>query len=162
MRVALAAEPHHGDGFGGQGLNRRVLGATAGFGYDSLFTTITGLTNGTRYEFKVTANAGVAFSEQAIAQATPHGDVGTVNRLPTSSEPATEKANGPRYWEILGYGDCTKYEVPDGFGSVWTLSEPASALILKSDTVNDVWESPVAYQYGPASAKDISHAIVCR
>ena len=142
--------------------SEEIVGATAGFGYDSLFTTITGLTNGTRYEFKVTANAGVAFSEQAIAQATPHGDVGTVNRLPTSSEPATEKANGPRYWEILGYGDCTKYEVPDGFGSVWTLSEPASALILKSDTVNDVWESPVAYQYGPASAKDISHAIVCR
>jgi len=139
-----------------------IVGATAVFDYGTLFTTITGLANGTRYEFKVTANAGVAFSEQAIAQATPHADVGTVNRTPTYSEPATAQANSPRYWENLGYGSCTKYEVRDGFGSVWTLYGPASALILKSGTINDVWESPVAHLYGTASAKNISHAIVCR
>ena len=141
--------------------SEEIVGATAVFGYDKLFTTITGLTNGTRYAFKVTANAGSAFSEQAIAEATPHGDVGTVDRSPDYSQPATVKANNPRYWENLGYGSCTKYEVRDGFGSVWTLDGPASALILKSDTTNDVWKDPVAHLYGPASAKDISHAIVC-
>lgn len=48
-----------------------------------------------------------------------------------------------------------------GYGSTWTLDALASALILKSCTTNDVWLTSAPGQYGTASAKDISHAIVC-
>jgi hypothetical protein len=44
---------------------------------------------------------------------------------------------------------------------VWDLGQDASALILKSDGIDDVWVNPMAGMYGTASAKDISHAIVC-
>jgi hypothetical protein len=127
-------------------------------------TTITGLKNGTTYEFAVTVNATGAFSEKGTATATPHGDIGTVDRSPDESLPATRDANKPRYWENGGYGDnCIKYEVEDDFGSVWEImsGEYPSALILKSGQINDVWIAPEPGYYGTASAKYISHAIVC-
>ena len=127
-------------------------------------TTITGLKNGRTYEFAVAVNASGAFSEKGTATATPHGDIGTVDRSPDESLPATKDANKPRYWENGGYGDnCIKYEVEDDFGSVWEImsGEYPSALILKSDQINDVWIAPEPGYYGTASAKYISHAIVC-
>ena len=128
----------------------------------ALTSTIPGLKNGTPYEFGVyaTATDGVT-SGLGSATATPHGDIDTVDRNPTFSQRATSKENKPRYWERNGFGDCTKYEVADGFGSVLELRDDASALILKSGRVNDVWVDPMAGLYGTASAKDISHAIVC-
>ena len=101
------------------------------------------------------------FSAQGSATATPHGDIGTVNRSPDQSLAANNKANNPKYWENLGYGECMKEEVEDGFGSVWDLGSDASALILKSDGIDDLWVDPMAGLYGTASAKDISHVIVC-
>ena len=129
-------------------------------------TTITGLKNGTEYEFAVTASASNGdFGPQGLATATPHGDIGTVDRNPDKRLEAINKANNPRYWERAPYsfGNCTKFELGDDFGSVWEImeGENPSALILKSDRINDVWESPEAGMYGTASAKDISHAIVC-
>ena len=85
--------------------------------------------------------------------------MGTVNRAPTYPETASAQANQPDYWQNKGYGSCTKIEY--SAGSVWTLGAPASALILKSGTINDVWEGPAAGMYGTASSKDISHVIVC-
>ena len=129
-------------------------------------TTIPGLKNGTEYEFGVYATAidGVT-SGLGSATATPHGDIGTVDRNPDERLVAKPKANNPRYWERNGFGDCTKDEVADEFGSVWDLGEGALALILKSNLVNDVWFDPMDGLmdglYGTASAKDISHAIVC-
>jgi hypothetical protein len=86
-----------------------------------------------------------------------------VDRNPDQSLAASNKANTPRYWEREPYsfGDCMKHEVPDDFGSVWDLVGGASALILKSALVNDVWVDPSDGLYGTASAKDISHVIVC-
>lgn len=124
-------------------------------------TTVDGLRSGTTYEFGVGARAGNEGGENGNAVATPHGDIGTVNRNPDESLPATKRANRPRYWENLGYGECTKFEIADDFGSVWVLASDATALILKSDNINDVWVDPVAGQYGTASAQDISHVIVC-
>ncbi len=128
----------------------------------ALTSTIPGLKNGTPYEFGVYATAtDGAKSELGFATATPHADLDTVNRMPTYSEPKSSKANQPQYWESRGYGSCTKEEVGDGFGSVWTLDAPVYALVLKSATVNDVWENPEAGMYGTASAKNISHVIIC-
>jgi hypothetical protein len=126
-------------------------------------TVVTGLKNGTEYEFGVTANFTTGEqSERGTAIATPHGDLGEVNRSPDERYPATKEQNKPRYWESLGYGQCAKVEVADDFGSVWELeAEGVSALILKSDLTNDVWDDPSAGLYGTASAMDISHAIVC-
>ena len=123
--------------------------------------TIAGLQNAKNYTFWVFAlTTDEKYSDAGIATATPHGDVGQVNRTPTYSELATRQANQPRYWEDQ-YGSCTKYEVDDDFGSVWTLADPASALVLKSDLTNEVWENPEPGMYGTASAKDISHVIMC-
>ena len=109
------------------------------------------------YEFGVYATAtDGAKSELGSATATPD----TVDRMP-DSEPTSPRANQPQYWERRGYGTCTKEEVEDVFGSVWRLDEPANALILKSGTDNDVWVDPMGGLYGTASAKDISHVIVC-
>ncbi len=128
----------------------------------ALTTTIPELKNGTEYRFGVYATAtDGAKSELGSATATPHGDIGTVNRSPDQTLAANNKANKPKYWENLGYGKCMKQEVEDGFGSVWDLGADATALILKSGRVNDVWIDPMAGLYGTASAKDISHAIVC-
>ena len=125
-------------------------------------TIIPGLKNGTAYEFGVYAAAtDGASSEQGLTTATPYGDIGTVNRSPDERLSATAKANNPRYWEQAGYGKCTKTDLYDGYGSVLELQEDASALILKSDGINDVWVGPTAGMYGTASAKDISHVIVC-
>ena len=133
--------------------------------YYTNLLTISGLKNGTTYEFLVSVTASGEASEQGSATATPHGDIGTVNRSPDASLLATKQANRPRYWEREPYffGDCAKYEVWDGFGSVWEVAEgdDLSALILKSDLTNDVWRFPEPGSYGTASAKDISHAIVC-
>jgi hypothetical protein len=127
-----------------------------------LTSTIPGLMNGTTYKFGVIATAtDGAKSELGIAKATPHADVGIVNRTPTHIEPASPQANRPEYWESRGYGSCTKEEVGDVFGSVWTLDAPAGVLVLKSDDANFVWERPGDGMYGTASAKDISHVIVC-
>jgi len=126
-------------------------------------TIIPGLKNGTEYEIGVyaTATDGVA-SEIGLAKATPHGDIGTVNRTPDEQLPAGSAQNTSEWWQHEGYGTaCTKYELPEDFGSVWDLEGGASALILKSGFVNDVWRAPNIGQYGTASAKDISHAIVC-
>ncbi len=128
---------------------------------DTTTTTVTGLKNGTTYEFVVGVDASGEASASGSATATPHGDVGTVDRNPDESKRATSEANKPRFWERLGYGECSKFEVADDFGSVWNLEADASALILKSARVNDVWVAPTAGLYGTASAKDISHAIVC-
>lgn len=75
----------------------------------------------------------------------------------------TKGANKPRYWEgeTYYYGNCVKYEVGDDYDSVWEIEDYPSALILKSDLTNDVWVGPEPGYYGTASAKDISHAIVC-
>jgi hypothetical protein len=129
-------------------------------------TTITGLKNGTEYEFAVAASATNGdFGPQGLATATPHGDIGTVDRNPDERLEAINQSNNPRYWERAPYnfGHCTKFEDGDDYGSVWEITggENPSALILKSDGINDVWESPEAGMYGTASAKDISHAIVC-
>ena len=76
--------------------------------------------------------------------------------------PTTKQANKPRCWENERYGDtCVKYEVEDDYGSVWEIVDYPSALILKSDLTNDVWEDPDPGYYGTASAKYISHVIVC-
>ena len=124
---------------------------------------VSGLKNGTPSEFGVYATAtDGAKSELGSATATPHADVGIVNRTPDSSEPHNPQANQPRFWENLGYGECTKREVEDDSGSVWDLGQEASALILKSGGSNDVWAPAEAGQYGTATAKDISHVIVCR
>jgi hypothetical protein len=130
----------------------------------TLTTTITGLKNGTTYEFAVGVLASGVLSEKGMATATPHGDIGTVDRSPDESLFATKDANKPRYWVKEGYGDkCVKHEVGDDFGSVWEImdGDDPSALILKSDLVNDVWVDPMDGLYGTASAKDISHVIVC-
>jgi len=126
-------------------------------------TVVTGLKNGTEYEFGVTANFTTGEqSERGTAIATPHGDLGEVNRSPDARYAATAEQNKPRYWESLGYGQCAKFEAADDTGSVWELeAEGVSALILKSDLTNDVWDDPSAGLYGTASAMDISHAIVC-
>ena len=130
---------------------------------DTTTTTVTGLKNGTTYEFVVGVDASGEASASGSATATPHGDVGTVDRNPDERKPATTRRTSQGYWERLGliFGDCTKFEVVDDFGSVWDLEADASALILKSARVNDVWVAPTAGLYGTASAKDISHAIVC-
>jgi hypothetical protein len=83
------------------------------------------------------------------------------DRMPDRSERATSGANNPRYWENLGYGDCTKDEQDDDFGPVWALDAPATALILKSGRTNDVWVALGPGAYGTAAGKDISHVIVC-
>jgi hypothetical protein len=83
---------------------------------------------------------------------------------PDESLSAIKEANKPRYWEKNGYGhNCVKHEVGDDFGSVWEIEDYPFALILKSDQTNNVWTSPEpgSGYYGTASAKDISHAIVC-
>jgi hypothetical protein len=130
--------------------------------------TITGLKNGTEYQFSVAAVASFEGGEPEVGEpgavnATPHGDTDTVNRIPDNKySPATKEQNKPKYWENLGYGDCTKTEVVDDYyGSVWELLNGASALILKSDLVNDVWINPEPGYYGTASAQDISNVIVC-
>lgn len=126
------------------------------------FATITGLKNGTTYEFVVAPFAGFEAGPRGSTTATPHGDIGDVNRQPDQHLAATKSANKPKYWENQGYGDCAKQEVDDTFGSVWHLNFAASALILKSDDTNDLWENPQPGDYGTFTAKDISHAIVCR
>lgn len=140
-------------------------GAQATYSYVATTATVTGLKNGTTYEFAVAAKAGGDVGPQGLAMATPHGDIGTVNRSPDASLLATVQANRPRFWEREPYhfGDCAKYEVWDGFGSVWEVAEgdDLSALILKSDLTNDVWRDPEPGSYGTASAKDISHVILC-
>lgn len=128
--------------------------------------TVNLLTNGTEYEFEVSAlSGGGEKGASAIATATPQGgDTGTggVNRSPTEEARTTPQSNNPRYWEHRGYGSCTKYSVSSDYGSVWTLSEPASALILKSGQTNYIWENPGAGDYGTPSGNDISHVITCR
>lgn len=126
------------------------------------FATVTGLKNGTTYEFVVAPFAGIEAGARGSTTAIPHGDIGTVNRQPDQHLMATKRANRPRYWENLGYGDCYKQEVDDTFGSVWHLNVAASALILKTDDTNDLWENPQPGDYGTVTAKDISHAIVCQ
>jgi hypothetical protein len=128
--------------------------------------TIMGLKNGTEYEFGVqVATTTGEIGGQGLATATPHGDIGTVNRSPYQSLAANNKANKPKYWEREPYlfGDCTKHEVEDDSASMWEIltGDSPSALILKSDQTNDVWTTPAPGYYGTASAKDISHAIVC-
>jgi hypothetical protein len=137
------------------------IGADITVAYGDTSITITGLQNDTEYEFAVAAVASGETGPQGFATATPHGDIGTVNRNPNERHTATKEQNKPKYWENLGYGECTKTEVADDYGSVWYLDADASALILKSGLVNDVWVDPVAGQHGTASAKDISHVIVC-
>ena len=66
---------------------------------DTTTTTITGLKNGTPYEFAVGVDASGEASASGSATATPHGDVGTVDRNPDERTPATNKANKPGYWE---------------------------------------------------------------
>ena len=63
--------------------------------------TITGLKNGTEYEFavRVATTAANEFSGEGSATATPHGDIGTVDRSPDQSLAANNKANKPKYWE---------------------------------------------------------------
>ncbi len=119
-----------------------------GFVGTDIFTyVIITLDNGSSNEAHVTITVTV----------TPAG----VNRAPTYSQLASSKANQPKAWERLGYGDCVKEELDDSFGSVWELFSGASILILKSGRVNDVWLDPGAGEYGTVSGKDISHAIVC-
>ena len=132
-------------------------------GPDTLTYQVTGLTNGTEYEFLVDSfvDGGLGEYVSNIVTATPLSPPIGVNRSPTYSQLASSNENQPRYWEKLGFGDCVKEELDDSFGSVWDLFSPASVLILKSARVNDVWLRPGAGQYGTASAKDISHAIVC-
>jgi hypothetical protein len=137
-------------------------GVQATYSYGETSTIVTGLKNGTEYEFAVAANASGEVGPQGFATATPHADIGTVDRNPDERHTATKRQNKPKYWENQGYGaQCTKSEVADDFGSVWDLGADASALILKSDRINDVWVDPTAGLYGTASAKDVSHAIVC-
>ena len=130
---------------------------------DTLTYQVTGLTNGTEYQFLVVSVVDGEQSQFAsnLVTATPLSPPIGVNRRPTDSQLASSKENQPRYWEKLGFGDCVKEELDDSFGSVWELFSPASVLILKSARVNDVWLRPGAGQYGTVSAKDISHAIVC-
>ena len=151
----------------GYGVFYRPVGGTSFkrvdvVGADVRSAQIAGLTNGKTYEFYVVGVNGSGDGPPSnTATARPHGDIGTVNRTPVYSQSAVHQANQPKYWEALGYGSCVKYEVGWGFGSVWTLDHLASALILKSDTTNDVWRTSTPGQYGTVSAKDISHAIVC-
>jgi len=135
---------------------------------DTLSYQVSDLTNGIEYEFEVEGLVDCSTNppEESgfpsnIVTATPLSPPIGVNRRPTDSQLASSKENQPRYWEKFDFGDCVKEELDDIYGSVWELSSPASALILKSDRVNDVWLRPGAGQYGTASAKDISHAIVC-
>lgn len=77
--------------------------------------------------------------------------------------------NSEAYWEGLGYGDCTKTELPDGVGSTTLppVSFPTvySLLVLKAgsgQSANELVHWPdagVAYDHG--TGKDLSHIIVC-
>jgi hypothetical protein len=145
----------------------RPVGSTGAYlrvdvsGPDTLKQQISGLTNGTEYEFYVVGVNGSGDGPPSnLVKATPFtAIVDGVNRQPDSSFKATAQANKPKYWANLG--TCVKTEVPDGYGSVWTLTSRVTALILKSGTTNDYWGNPVAGMYGTASMKDISHVIVC-
>ncbi len=77
--------------------------------------------------------------------------------------------NHTSYWEGLGYGDCSKVELPDGVGSVtlpelpW--GEQYTLLVLKAgsgSSANDVIRWPVeGMTYEHSSGKDLSHVITC-
>lgn len=89
---------------------------------------------------------------------------------PAQAAPPEKSAmNQEAYWEALGYGDCTKVELPDGVSS-YTLPELTwpndySLLVLKAgsgDSARDVimWpDSGVAYTH--STGKDLSHIIYC-
>ena len=133
---------------------------------DTLSYQITGLMNGTEYEFEVEGLVNCPDSTPSgfpsnLVTAIPQGPF-NVDRNPDESAVATNKENKTRYWENEYGGTCYKYEVGDDYGSVWEITggDP-SALILKSGRTNDVWNTPDPGYYGTVSFKDISHAIVC-
>jgi hypothetical protein len=144
--------------------NEQILPSTA------TTTVIDGLDNAITYEFGVAA----VVPDPDNSSGTPcdvsiSGPLGLVSAKPGDntgggdpvSRPAGNKENEPKYWEQQGYGECTKTELDDNYGSTWILSQDASALILKSGRTNDIWESPDAGEYSTVSGKDISHVIVC-
>lgn len=89
---------------------------------------------------------------------------------PAQAAPPPHAAmNHTSYWEGMGYGDCTKIELPDGVES-FTLSEldwpmTYSVLIMKAGSgasANDVVHYPwVGQAYTHATGKDLSHVIYC-
>ena len=101
-----------------------------------------------------------------------------VNRTPSFSKVMTATDNKASSWVgVNGSTECYKYEAKDkatshgsiqSDTSVWKMgTAPAgktfSLLVLKSSTVNDVWNNPLpGAKYGTASGKDISHVIVCK
>lgn len=102
--------------------------------------------------------ASIVFAAIAVALLVGSGvswaESYVVNRTPDYRTIATPAANKASYWG----DDCVKYE---SGGLFWTLKYPARLLVIKSGTVNDVWNSPVAGKYSTASRKNISHVIVC-
>jgi hypothetical protein len=89
---------------------------------------------------------------------------------PAQAAPKPSAAeNQESYWEALGYGDCTKVELPDGVSS-FTLppvSHPDwyTVLVLKAgsgDAANDVIYFPSeGVPYSHATGKNLSHVIYC-
>ncbi|ROR65811.1 hypothetical protein [Agrococcus jenensis] len=86
-----------------------------------------------------------------------------------AAPPDNAAQNTEAYWEAMGYGDCTKVELPDGVGS-YTLDPIAppsiyTLLVLKSGSgasANDVIMYPwsgMAYMH--STSKDLSHIIYC-
>lgn len=78
--------------------------------------------------------------------------------------------NTEAYWEALGYGDCHKYELPDGSDIVWlpgvATGQEITVLVLKAGSGSgsmDVILYPYddGYIYQHSSGKDISHMIYC-
>lgn len=86
-----------------------------------------------------------------------------------AAPPLEAQMNHTSYWEALGYGDCTKVELPDGVDS-YTLPElewpmQYSLLVLKAgsgESANDTHQYPwsgVAYTH--STDRDLSHIIYC-
>ncbi|ROR65809.1 hypothetical protein [Agrococcus jenensis] len=107
-----------------------------------------------------------AIAAAALAAATVLGVAAPAN----AAQPSAAAMNSEAYWESLGYGECTKYELPDGADIVWlpatAPSQQFSLLVLKAGSgamANDVIPYPYddGYAYLHSSGKDISHYISC-